>query len=1433
MHGAMTSRPWSRVFRSYKLALWCALCLVAATLCRLDVAEATTTYTYDALGRVTQVVESDGTTTQYTYDANGNVLSINRVQGSDPFSVTSVSAGSAAVGATVTITGTGFSTLSSQDTISFNGVPATILYSSGTRIVAAIPNGATSGPLAVTSPNGTAVASSQFAIVPVSISNLTPLMGVAGSALTVFGGGFDPNVSNDSVTINGFAASVSSAGTTQLQVSVPSGATPGHIALTTTLGTAVSSGYFFIPAAGFTLSQVVAVDPLPPGGTGPTFTTSRPSQVAVGLFDGTVGQQPTLTFANVTMGAQYQIFAPDGSQLTTGPVTNNTALNLPPLSQAGTYALYLESGASPGSATVTLLNPLIGTVPTNGTPTPEALLPGQNALLTFAGVAGQSYSLELTQFSTNPSGAALAISILNPDGTLNSSCGQYSASANPTGNCDFTLGASGTFTIQIQPSGALASSSFSVLLNQDFSATLSAGTPGPTVNVNLVPGQHAQLQFTATSGQTLALYLGSIAITPSNATVSVTVTNSSGGIVATGTSASSAGITLNLPNLAADTYSALIIPNNASGGSASMQVALANGVTGTVSPNGSAAFVQTWVPGQAAYLSFSGTAGQSYGVGLTQLSLTPNSVGSVSANISEPNGTALSAVTCYSTSSPGCADSLSGVPLTGTYGIAIYPGGQATMGVAVTLSQDVTGTLAVGTPDTITLSAAGQNALLTFTVAAGQSASLSAGSVTTSPGGTAVIFYVYNSAGQLVTQTSLAASGSILGSVAAGTYTILVAPNSAATANVQLTLAPGSSGSLPANGTTLDFATGTAGQTATLTFSATAGQDLNLALTGLALSPGSPNYVIVYMYEPNGTNFWNADCYVGAGCDFPYYLLPQTGTYTVQVKPVSSSQTMSFAATLTTDITGGALTLNTPTTVNLNQLGQNEVLTFAATAGQTVALEVSGITITPASTPYYVYVYNPSGALITTTSTATTATLNLPNLVAGTYSVLLFPSTPATATMQVAVYSGAAALMPNNGTATNFSTSAPGQIAYLSFSATAGQDLNLALTGLALSPGSPNYVTVYMYEPNGTNFWNVNCYVGAGCDFPYYNLPQTGTYSIQVRPVSASQTMSFATTMTTDITGSLTLNTPASVTLNQLGQNEVLTFAATAGQTVALEVSGISSTPANTPYYVYVYNPSGTLVSSTSTASTTTLNLTNLVAGTYSVLLFPSTPATATMQVAVYSGATGLLPVNGTPTNYSTSAPGQDAYVTFSATAGQAMSLALTNMSLTPSVGGSMTIGIYYPNGSFFENWSCVPSATGCEGVFYNLAQTGTYTLVVPPINASQTMSFTATAQQPATGSLVANTPQSISLNTVGQLGVYTFTATAGQSLQLDIGSVATTPANATIEFNLYHSNGSYVTYTTTVTGTTWNLNNLSADTYQILIFPLIPATTTFQATIN
>lgn len=90
------------------MALRVSLPLLVLTLFQ---GAATTYYMYDTLGRVTQVVESDGTTTQYSHDANGNITSINRVAGTSVLSIGSVSTSSGATGSSETITGSGFSSI--------------------------------------------------------------------------------------------------------------------------------------------------------------------------------------------------------------------------------------------------------------------------------------------------------------------------------------------------------------------------------------------------------------------------------------------------------------------------------------------------------------------------------------------------------------------------------------------------------------------------------------------------------------------------------------------------------------------------------------------------------------------------------------------------------------------------------------------------------------------------------------------------------------------------------------------------------------------------------------------------------------------------------------------------------------------------------------------------------------------------------------------------------------------------------------------------------------------------------------------------------------------------------------------------------------------------------------------------------------------------
>ncbi len=63
--------------------------------------------------------------------------------------ITSIDPGSGEVGTEVTITGTNFSTTASENTVSFNGIVATIISVTTTSITTTVPDGATSGPVSV------------------------------------------------------------------------------------------------------------------------------------------------------------------------------------------------------------------------------------------------------------------------------------------------------------------------------------------------------------------------------------------------------------------------------------------------------------------------------------------------------------------------------------------------------------------------------------------------------------------------------------------------------------------------------------------------------------------------------------------------------------------------------------------------------------------------------------------------------------------------------------------------------------------------------------------------------------------------------------------------------------------------------------------------------------------------------------------------------------------------------------------------------------------------------------------------------------------------------------------------------------------------------------------------------------------------------------
>jgi hypothetical protein len=195
----------------------------------------------------------------------------------------------------------------------------------------------------------------------------------------------------------------------------------------------------------------------------------------------------------------------------------------------------------------------------------------------------------------------------------------------------------------------------------------------------------------------------------------------------------------------------------------------------------------------------------------------------------------------------------------------------------------------------------------------------------------------------------------------------------------------------------------------------------------------------------------------------------------------------------------------------------------------------------------------------------------------------------------------------------------PGQSGYYSFSATAGQNIGVVLSNMALTPSGPNnYIYPYVYRPDGGLVADPNCYTtnpGGGCNVTLYNLPQTGTYTVRFDS-PAQQRMSFNLAMAQAVSASLVVGTPQNVSLATPGQYEVLSFTATAGQAATLTLNSVVTTPSGQTVVATVINPSGGQVTSVSSSgSTASVNLTNLLAGVYRILVVPNYAATARAQV--------------------------------------------------------------------------------------------------------------------------------------------------------------------------------------------------------------------------
>jgi len=800
----------------------------------------------------------------------------------------------------------------------------------------------------------------------------------------------------------------------------------------------------------------------------------------------------------------------------------------------------------------------------------------------------------------------------------------------------------GYITVQT-PYGQATSPTYEVVVPSTFgtasvvsSAYASAG--GSAVNLNTSSGgQLGVIEFNGTVGSWVSLQASNIVTSASNVYYKIYAPNNV--LIASGT-VSSRSPSIFLPQLTTSgTYLVVFQPDTA-GAQLTLQLQADTVVT---LPNSLS--VTASVASQSKRYAFAVPEGANLELEAANVNVTGGNSNQVTVTLYGATGNVVASFTANG-SATNAADTRQKVwnLAQGSYSVVVSPTNGGTISAnMVTQLDTIEPGLVPNTPVSVNL-ALGQVDRFTFSGTAGANIALDLSGTSTTPGGQNVCATVYAPGiGPITLSNSMtyvcATSQSTLNLPnlpTTGTYTVVVEQQTNGNpATTQLTLATGTTGI--ANGTSQSYATTVPGQNVYLSFTVSAGQYQELELTNINSPGGTGNSVQVQVYNASGGYVTGTSCSgstsPGADCRWKLWNLA-AGTYSIVITP--SGSTSSFNVLLQPDITGPTLSAGTPATVTLGS-GQVEWLTFSGTAGENAALNLSGVSTTPSGQNVCVTVYSPSVGTITTSNSMTygctnsQTTLNLSNLPAtGTYTAVVEQQTngvPATA--QLTLGTDTTNTVPSNGTSQNYAAMVAGQNIYLNFSTSAGQYLELELTNVNSPGGSSNSVQVQIYNASGGYVTGTGCSgstsPGADCRLKLWNLA-AGTYSIIVAPGGGGES-SFNVLLQPDVTGqALTAGTPATVALGT-GQVEWLTFSGTAGETVALDLSSVSTTPSGQNVCVTVYSPSvGTITTSNSmtytcATSQSTLTLSNLPAtGTYTAVVEQQTygfPATAQLTLTI------------------------------------------------------------------------------------------------------------------------------------------------------------------------------------------------------------------------
>lgn len=955
-----------------------------------------TTYVYDANGRMVVVTNGVGDSARYVYDQMGNLSRVESLLAND-LAIYSFSPSRGGAGIPIKVWGSGFSTIVGENSLYFDGVPATITEATATEITTVVPAQATTGPISVTVGGNTAVSATSFVIdessQPPVIDTVTPLITTVGTQVRVTGDSLNPVTNQTRAGLNSRQVSPTSITNEQIVFPVPANAASGKVLVTTPFGQTTSAQDVVVVPTGIDPTKVIQTYRLVTDGAAGTLATAFDGEYVAVLFDAALGECLSANFTDISVPAiEYWLYGAANELLASGTVNSTEEIvMLPQLTSLGTHLLLMKPVQGPATWRLQLVRD--PEILINGTALDlGSSIAGQPKRFTFTATTGQKLGLGISDLvvTTQWSIHDVYFIVRGPNGAFMDDGVCY------TEGCDsnLTITQPGIHSVTVFPA-VDESMSFEATLSSDIQMDL-----GVNVSSSLgLPrqGQNGRLRFEATAGETLVLYILDQATTPADGFIYYSVYKPDGTFFTSDVADSFANIALiDLP--VSGNYTIFVDSNF--GAPATIQLRLVSSVVGNLAKDAGPVEFQTMLPGQAIHLTLNAIAGENLGLGISELFISGGN--EVAALVHKPDGDYLDGSICYEDIG-GCEANLP-ISETGEHDVLIFPrSSDQTMRLTATLSSDRIEELLPDTTHTLLLERRGQNSRLTFQGFEDDAFALQVTGLSTTPVISSQMSYtLIGPDGNEIKGWYAASSEAMLvmpSLPSTGTYTVFVDPYYGVGVSAQVRLLSSETTDTEIDGDSRIFGPTIAGQQVYLTFSAAAGQRLGLGISELSVSSGS--WVRIYVYKPDSTSLANWYCYAFSGGCGSSLLASVTGIYRVVVTPQTAGQTMQFQATLSSDVTG-VLQRNTSSTISLERIGQNGRLSFSATSGESLALQISNQATTPVGKGVYYRVFRSNGSLLTSTYTTSAGTLNLPNLpTTGNYILHIFPENGELATVQL------------------------------------------------------------------------------------------------------------------------------------------------------------------------------------------------------------------------------------------------------------------------------------------------------------------------------------------------------------------------------------------------------------------------------------------------